>query len=129
MNTGMSLCEAMSSARMLNKEIAMNVINMTPHAIVVEDASGVRTTFQPSGSVPRLATSQEVVGRLFGVEVRRTVYGEIEGLPAPQEGVVYLVSGMVAAQARRGDVVAPDTGPTAVRENGQVIAVKGFVTF
>jgi len=59
-------------------------------------------------------------------------YGEIEGLPDPQPGVVYIVSMVVrqAAQAQgRTDVVSPDTSPQgAIRdEQGRIIAVRGFV--
>jgi hypothetical protein len=94
------------------------------------DAEGnVVATFPPSGTTARLATSAEIVGSLMGCPITRTSFGEITGLPETKPGVVYLVSTLVAQAARRADVVAPDTGPTAVRKDGQVVAVRGFQTF
>lgn len=111
----------------------MELVNLTPHPISLADAAGeISATFPPSGEVARISTSQEVVMQLSGAEVRRTVFGALEGLPAPQEGVVYLASSLVAQQAAkegRVDVVAPDTGPTAIRKDGQVVAVRGFQSF
>jgi hypothetical protein len=53
----------------------------------------------------------------------------VEGLPDPVAGVVYIVSGRVLSElaGSRPDVVSPDTGPDAIRENGQIKAVRGFV--
>jgi hypothetical protein len=54
----------------------------------------------------------------------------VDGIPATAEGVTYIVSGMVLdalAGSRLADVVAPDTGADAIRENGQIVAVRGFV--
>jgi len=106
----------------------MEFINLTSHPIVVligED----RRVFAPSGTAARVAITQEVVSMVDGIYVHRTVFGEAQGIPAPQEGVMYIASSLVAQAARRADVVAPDTGATAIRENGQVVAVRGFQTF
>jgi hypothetical protein len=106
------------------------VINLTPHTVSLADADGnVIATFPPSGQVARVATSTEVVAQLMGRPISRTTFGEVTGIPAPAEGVVYLVSTIVAQAARRPDVVSPDTGPTAVRKDGQVVAVRGFQVF
>lgn len=45
------------------------------------------------------------------------------------KGKTYVVSALVLAHcAGRKDVVAPDTGPTAVRDgNSHIAAVRGFV--
>jgi hypothetical protein len=108
----------------------MNIVNMTPHAISLADEAGeVVATFAPSGQVVRMATSQEVVGELFGRPLRRTVFGEVSGLPEPQDGVVYLVSSLIAQRVQRVDVVSPDTGPTALRKDWQVVAVRAFQAF
>jgi len=106
------------------------VINLTPHAISLAEVDGnVIETFAPSGTVARVATTSEVVAELMGRPVSRTSFGEVTGVPAPVEGVVYLVSTLVAQAARRPDVVSPDTGPTAIRKDGQVVAVRGFQAF
>lgn len=106
------------------------VINLTPHAIRVVDAEGqLLMELPPSGVVARVETSAAEVGRIGDIPVLRTDFGAVTGVPAPEEGVVYITSTLVAQAARRPDVVSPDTGPTAVRENGQVVAVRRFQTF
>lgn len=108
----------------------MPIVNLTPHAISTADADGnLLATYEPSGSLARCAVSSETVATVDGVAIRRTVFGEVTGIPAAQDGVLYLTSTLVAQAAKRADVVSPDTGPTAVRKDGHVIAVKGFQTF
>lgn len=55
-------------------------------------------------------------------------YGEIENLPEPEEGTIYIVSA-AAKEKGRTDVVAPATGhPDCKRENGFIVSVPGFVS-
>jgi hypothetical protein len=74
-----------------------------------------------------------VVGNINGVPLVTTEYGEVEGLPAPQPGTIYIVSLVVlqALAGKRNDVVAPNTAPTplgAVRDSqGRIIGVRSFV--
>ena len=108
-------------------------VNLTPHSIFVTihpdflDDRGIE--YPASGMVARVAAIR-VEGPLCGPHrVVRQSFGSVEGLPDPVAGVVYIVSGMVlsALEGSRPDVVAPDTGPDAIRENGQIKAVRGFV--
>lgn len=103
------------------------LVNVTPHAIQIADGP----VFEPSGLVVRVRERRETAESLAGIPVEVTVYESVEGLPAPEAGVVYIASAMVRAAAAalgRTDVVSPDTGPTAVRnEKGHIVAVKGFV--
>lgn len=110
------------------------VVNLTPHEICVADEAGnVIRRYPPSGIVARCAVSAEPVGEVDGVPVVRSSFGEVQGLPevGDYRVVVYLVSSMVAqAAANRLNVVAPDTGPTAVRdEQGRIVAVRRFQKF
>lgn len=109
----------------------MKLINLTPHEIVINNKA-----LPASGQIARVKVEQVEVstltldGHVLPVVVNS--YGEVEGLPAPQDGVGYIVSGLVlqALEAQgiyRGDVYAPDTGPTAIRENGQIKAVTRLV--
>ena len=107
----------------------MEIINLTPHAIAVQDSSGDRRHFAPSGSIARVESVAKVIGEIDGVPVSRATLGAVTGLPPAVDGVVFLVSAMVAQAAGRPDVVSPDTGPTAIRENGQVVAVRGFTAW
>lgn len=98
-------------------------VNLTPHTVRLNDG----TEYPASGVVARVATSFST----FDADgVARVVYGEPEGLPAPQEGVLYIVSAMVlaAVAGTRSDLVAPATGhPDTVRVEGRIQSVPGFV--
>lgn len=97
-------------------------VNCTPHAIVLNDG----TRFEPSGVIARVSNSFTE----FDAEGICTVmYGALEGVPAPAEGVKYIVSAMVLAASDRADLVAPATGhPACVRnDKGQIVSVPGFV--
>ena len=112
----------------------MAIVNCTPHPITIRynvaDAE-TEVTFPPSGICPRLKTDTVVEGFLSlkaKLPIVKTEMGEVEGLPEPN-GDVFIVSTMVAQACNRYDLVSPDTGPTAIRENGQVKAVIRFQSF
>jgi hypothetical protein len=103
----------------------MNFINCTPHALIIDGVG----TLKPSGILPRCATERRDSPHVGGVRVVMQVMGAVTGLPDPAEGVALIVSGMVltALGGARPDVFAPDTGPDAIREGGQIVAVRGLV--
>lgn len=108
-------------------------VNLTPHNIVVRDVEGTKEhVIPPCGLVARCAVNYMPLGKRNNVRLRQQTFGPVEGLPAPKPGVTYIVSALVLERIKadgqsRADVVAPDTGPDAVRVNGQVVAVYGFV--
>jgi hypothetical protein len=104
----------------------MKFVNLTPHAITVEGLG----TIPASGTIARVSVNSTDVGTVSGVRLRAQLKGQVSGLPLAEDGVIYIVSGMVLdalGGTRRKDVVAPDTGLDAIRENGQIVAVCGFV--
>lgn len=103
------------------------MLNLTPHAITIRRADGSEVTFPPSGTVARVNTVELGIGTFEGVPVIVRTTGAATGLP--EEGVACLVSAMVlAAVPGRAGVYAPDSGPTAIRdERGQVVAVTRLV--
>lgn len=114
----------------------MAIINLTPHDINVADADGnITKTYPASGDVARCATPVAVnadpIDDVPVVDVR-AVPGPVVGLPDPVDGIVYIVSGIVASHpdvVGRCDVVGPGTGPddNAVRnDKRQIIAVRRF---
>ncbi len=119
--------------------IAPRLVNLTPHRIVLRLENGHDEVIEPSGTVARVVHADELVEerRDTGVPVPvvplRTG-GQVSGLPDPDMGVAYLVSGAaLAALVGKGryDVYAPATGPThgPVRgEDGQIIAVTRLVS-
>jgi len=126
-------------------------VNLTPHSInfilpynieIGQDATGTpeyvtedRTyTLPPSGIIARCKVDREEVD-IFILEdiddwditipVVKTRFGEVEGLPEPEEGTVYIVSNLVAqAVPDREDVFFPDD---LVRdENGNIIGCRAL---
>lgn len=91
-------------------------VNLTPHAVTMKRADGVAFTVQPSGQEARRDTVRAERPALDGVPVAVVTFGDVNGLPEPREGVVYIVSGLVlAAVPHRADVVAPGA---PIREAG-----------
>ena len=94
------------------------VVNTTPHAVkLVGEEGAVVREYAPSGLTIRLRQETVSVGMLpDGTPLTRTQYGEPvlvtpEGqkpLPAPEEGVWYIVSAMAkAALPGRKDLLVP----------------------
>jgi hypothetical protein len=109
----------------------MKMVNCTPHALTLRAHDGTDTVLAPSGMVPRVTSTPGSPTQVDGCPVpvyTADTLGEVEGLPAPEPGVMYVVSGMVlqALAGSRPDVCAPGTGPQdhPVRnDKGQVVAV------
>ena len=98
-----------------------NFVNLCPHQIVLNDGR----VFPPSGNVARVSSS---FSEFDSDGICSNVFGEITGLPEPQNDTIYIVSMLVAGLVKRADVVSPATGhPACVRESGQVKSVPGFV--
>ena len=101
----------------------LKFINATPHQIVLNDGR----IFEPSGILPRVnQTMSEFDGDLIAVQS----FGEVEGLPEAEPGVVYIVSAMVLSACKdRVDLVAPATNHknTVRNEKGHIVSVPGFV--
>lgn len=112
----------------------MTVINLTPHSIVLRALSGEETTI-PSSGVARVTSTPGALEAIPGIPVPvagATTFGEVAGLPAPQDGAWFVVSAIVGAALRgsRPDVLVPGTGPNdgAIRdEKGHIAAVTRLV--
>jgi hypothetical protein len=105
----------------------MTLINATPHSIALVSRRGVEQDSKkqfiaeaeaveilreipPSEILARVSMVNLPAGEIDGIPIESVIYGEIEGLPEPQEGVYYIVSGLVAAAATkigRVDCLAP----------------------
>ena len=106
------------------------MLNLTPHAIVVETDNG-RITFEPSGTVARVSTHTRVVGTVDDIPVVEQRYGEIENvLELPCNP--FLVSSMVLDRLPKeysGVAFAPDTGLGAIRDDkGHIVATSRLIT-
>jgi len=102
------------------------LLNATPHAVVLHRLDGSTVELPPCGVVPRVSSIAVPLGVLDGVPLVRHVYGEVEGLPAPEEGVVLIVSAMVrAACPDRSDLVSP--GDLVRDAQGRVVGCRTLV--
>ena len=107
----------------------MKIVNLTPHALNFLDAENHVALNVPSSGVARAAQRRENIGwvELDGMTlpVTRSVFGAVEGLPAPEAGTIYVVSAITAqAVPKREDVFIVDD---SVRdENGRIIGVRGL---
>lgn len=110
----------------------MKIVNLTPHEVRVVLPDGTTREFPPSGRVARVATRQVAGDPIDGVPVVTTEYGQVEGVPAPEPGTIYMVPMLVGQHlaGQRDDIFGPDSGPTAIRgKNGQIEAVRALVKF
>jgi hypothetical protein len=109
-------------------------VNLTPHPIRLIKPDGSVEEVPPSGQVARVGEMRKKIGEIGGLPVFVVEYGEIEGLPSPRPGTIYLVSRPVldalrSRGVRRSDLFAPDTGAGAVRnEKGEVVGVKSLLS-
>jgi|SRR5581483_7760479 len=108
----------------------MKLVNCTNHTLAVV---GPMIEIPVSGHVARVQEQTSLVGALTieneSVPLISKRYGSIEGLPPPQEGVLYVTSTIVAIAAwedGRRDVVAP--GDLARDRDGNVKGCLNFVT-
>ena len=86
------------------------IVNLTPHVLVLVVDENESLEYQPASRPARVSSFEEPVGNLFGVPTLAVKFGEITGLPEPQEGTLFVVSAMVATVARatgRTDVASP----------------------
>ena len=102
------------------------IINCTPHTITFLDGNNsVLSTVEPSGVVARAAQTRDRVSEVNGIPVNQCSYGEVTGLPDPQDGTIYLVSALTAQACRnRDDVFITDD---AVRDDaGRIIGCRAI---
>lgn len=110
----------------------MKIKNMTPHAVTLHGADGKTITIPPDGPAPRLAVTRAPLPPVTvnGVElpVCRPTMGETVGLPAPEAGVILLVSALVAeANPHRCDLASP--GELIRDTDGIIVGARGLCMY
>ena len=102
----------------------MPIINLTKLTIRLAGEDGeVYQTFDPADEAVEIHTRGREV-EVDGVPIEITHVTGVDGLPDPEEGTYYIVPQPVAYTVDRPDLVIPDTGPSAIREDdGKVYAV------
>jgi len=109
------------------------VINLTPHDIILRLQDGTEVVFPKSGQEARVADIPVAKGSILGAPMFKDEVGDVIGLPGPQDGVIYIVSGKVlsAIKDNRPDVIAPGTGPmdNPIRnDKGHIVAITCWKT-
>jgi len=101
----------------------MTFVNLTSHPIN-EVTTGL--TLAPSGIIARCKSSTVKTGTHANVPLFETTFsGQIEGLPEPVEGTIYIVSALALNCAGdREDVVSP--GNLQRDQQGKPIGCFGF---
>ena len=106
------------------------IVNLTTHDFTFCNANGeVIRVIPPTKPAARVTSTVEVVGEVEGMQITKTTFGAVDGLPEPQEGTIYIVSLLVQqACPERSDLYRPDTGPQNVVRDaaGQIIGVKAL---
>lgn len=116
------------------------IVNLTPHPINLHVRGyPAIVNIPPSGTVARVSVNEEEIGFIVpednaqgelsasqaDVPIISSTFGDVEGLPASQEGTIYLVSGLVLARcAGRGDVFAP--GWPVRDEKGHIVGCRAL---
>lgn len=104
------------------------MLNLTPHPITLRTPQG-DIIIPPSGTVARVSTVDTDTGdTVSGLPVIRRSFGNVTGLPA--DDTPCIVSALVlGAVPGRANTYAPDTGPTAIRnDKGHIVAVTRLVS-
>lgn len=93
----------------------MRITNLTPHTINIHTENG-GLAITPSGTVARVATTTTEEAPIewdgLSIPVVSEEFGEVENLPAPQDGTIYIVSSIVQSAAKaqgRKDCYAPSS--------------------
>jgi hypothetical protein len=100
----------------------MELVNLTPHRLNIHTDGGLRVL--PSDGLARVASVNTDADPIEDIPTVRTTRGEVTGLPDPIDGVIYIVSGMVASAAPRADVFSP--GDLVRDDSGRPIGCKGL---
>ena len=96
------------------------IVNLTPHSIIL-----CGKTIEPSG-LARCETSSIKIGEVNGIAINRRFFGQVSGLPEPQDDVFYIVSSIVAQAVRglRKDCLVVDE--TIRDEAGRIVGCKSL---
>jgi len=107
------------------------VVNLTPHDIVILNEDGTEKIVYKSEGIARVSATQTLSYQFTDQnclqhDVYKPSYGEVSGLPAQQDGFMYIVSGMVkSALPDRNDCICPNA-LLMVRENGVPKGTQAF---
>lgn len=103
--------------------------NLTPHPIRIADQDGNIVRELPSEGVLRLGSSRRLIDVVDGIPIQSSSFSIPEDIERPGKDEYFIVSAPAAAAIKDPRYIAPDTGYTAIKEGGRVVAVRGFLSF
>lgn len=101
----------------------IEIINLTPHAIILFKDDKIVKIFPPKG-IARIETKEEVLFYLGSVPVKKIIVSQVFGLPEEKQNVYYIVSRFVAENAKRKDLIIPND--SVRNEKGVIIGCRNF---
>lgn len=127
----------------------MEIVNLTPHDVVIIQRGEVVLSIPPSGKVAKLPEQDIPAGDINGIPVVRKQYSApvlidrsdflskvadpaTEPLPTEQDGTVYIVPMLVGQQlaGQRSDICGPDFGIGGVRTaDGKISGAVGWIKY
>ena len=69
----------------------LKLVNLTPHSLIIDG-----TVYPVDGPAPRLGVDRKRLGEICGHAIVRSTMGAPSGLPERQDGVILVVSALVA---------------------------------
>lgn len=103
----------------------MNIVNLTPHTINIFNTVQEQVLSVPSSGQARCAVQEKQTGSIGEVLLFETTFGDVDGLPEPQDGTIFIVSLLVRqAMPERKDLYSP--GKLLRNEQGQPIGCVGL---
>lgn len=124
------LCKKLSDLEAML--IKPTIINLTLHDINIYDNEGMMIAKYESQGQARVDTREVKIYDIDGIDVKRTEYLDVVGLPEPQPNTYYIVSLLVlqALEGKRADLIAPNTSPKSVVRDaeGKISGVTSFTT-
>ena len=103
-------------------------INTTSHTVEIKDVNGKIIKLRPSNKPFRL--KEHICDGIIknGIQIMKIEY-KIPEIPKYDPNVYYVVSKLVAFHVGRSDFIAPDTGESAVRKNGNIERITRLYTY
>ncbi len=126
------------------------LVNLTPHDVVIIQNGEVVSRISPSGRVARVSEQSISSGEINGIPLVKKQYGavevlsrddflkkvpnpEIEDLPIEQDGALLIVPMLVGQvlSGKRVDLIGPDfgIGGSARSKDGSITGASGFIKY
>jgi len=101
-----------------------NIINLTPHELIIYKDNEVIEKISSSGIV-RVKEENEAIGKINGIPLYKKKYIKSEGLPEPQKDTLYFVSLIVSqVNPKRQDLILSSD---LIRDkNGRILGCSSF---